>query len=156
MRRTGEPVQPGEVVAICTPPTLRDPVVDHIYAVLLTTIPAGHALSDDMGWLPGLVSLGSFLADRAGLAEPVGFLAHHAVELGWHRDRQAPRSTWNITVMLRPANTADYLVIDQEAWLMTHGSYVAFNNQRWHGCYRYDGTDRIALSYYVPSPGGTS
>lgn len=154
MPRLGDPIAPDEVRAVCYPRRERDVIVDLAYDVLLSTITAGRAAAYDRPdrMPPAVEALGSILAERAGTAPILGGLAHHAVMLGWHKDRQAPPRTWNITILLRPADTFDYLVIGPEAWLMRHGAYVAFDNQRWHGTLHYVPVDRIALTYYVPAP----
>lgn len=153
--RTGDPVLPQQLRAIAYPPRVEiRPGRDDIDELLADLVPDGGAWQGSSPKETPILlwELGRCLSHACHAGEALGLLIHHNVELGWHRDRQAPGSTWNITMVLRPAFRADFLVIDDTAWRMTDGSYVHFDNQLWHGCYQFDGVERYALTFWVPAP----
>jgi hypothetical protein len=87
----------------------------------------------------------------------VGALVHNTVPLGWHRDRQAPPETDNLTVVFRHGCDDGYLVVSEEpgttsAWTMPDGYAHLFDNQLLHGVTPYtadEGGYRMSLTIYL-------
>lgn len=113
-----------------------------------STLPfGGHPLLARRLW-----DLGVYAADIAGTDYPIGVLVHHNVQLGWHKDRQAPPHSRNLTVMLRDDDLFDLLVVGQTAWRMRDRAWLLFDNQTWHGTAQYTVTQsRLAVTFYVPA-----
>lgn len=152
--RTGSRVEDSQIKSVrITVPRLGLPDRDSVVDALSRIVPSGHAYEADAGAIPPpMWGIGVMLAEECGTGWPLGMLIHHDIPLGWHQDRQAPPDTWNITLMLRPPGTVDYLVVDGVAHPMLDRSYVHFDNKSWHGVYRYEPGGRYAITYYVPAP----
>ena len=159
MIRRGDPVLEGQWTTEVVAPVL----VHHLLPVVGAWATEVAARGHSSGYVPraGLplpvARIGTTLARRVQAARPVGCTVHNGVLLGWHRDRLAPRDTWNVTLVLRDerrSSTAGLLVVGTTAYVMDHGAYVHFDNQVWHGVTAFDTEreTRVSCTFYVPAP----